>query len=106
MNDEIKKKHIKRLRKGKCTIELGFVLSDLTTNFERVADHCSNIAVCLIQTQADGYEMHEYLDKLKEDEDPFFGQMFEEYCKEYRLPHSAQRKGLVKDNGTYLYCRR
>ena len=86
LNDEIKKKHIKRLRKGKCTIELGFVLSDLTTNFERVADHCSNIAVCLIQTQADGYEMHEYLDKLKEDEDPFFGQMFEEYCKEYRLP--------------------
>ena len=86
LNDEIKKKHIKRLRKGKCTIELGFVLSDLTTNFERVADHCSNIAVCLIQTQADGYEMHEYLDKLKEDEDPFFEQMFEEYCKEYRLP--------------------
>ena len=86
LNDEIKKKHIKRLRKGKCTIELGFVLSDLTTNFERVADHCSNIAVCLIQTQADGYEMHEYLDKLKEDEDPFFEQMFEEYRKEYRLP--------------------
>ena len=86
LNDEIKKKHIKRLRKGKCTIELGFVLSDLTTNFERVADHCSNIAVCLIQTQEDGYEMHEYLDKLKEDEDPFFEQMFEEYRKEYRLP--------------------
>ena len=73
-------------RLSRNTIELGFVLSDLTTNFERVADHCSNIAVCLIQTQADGYEMHEYLDKLKEDEDPFFGQMFEEYCKEYRLP--------------------
>ena len=75
-----------RLTTGQCTIELGFVLTDISTNFERVSDHCSNIAVCLIQTQADGYEMHEYLDKLKEDEDPFFEQMFEEYRKEYRLP--------------------
>lgn len=49
LNDEVKKKHVKRLRKGKCTIELGFILSDITTNYERIADHCSNIAVCLIQ---------------------------------------------------------
>ena len=49
LNEEIKKKHVKRLRKGKCTIEVGFVLSDLTTNFERIADHCSNIAISLIQ---------------------------------------------------------
>ena len=58
MNDEVKKKHVKRLRKGKCTIELGFVLSDITTNFERIADHCSNIAVCIIQTNEDGFDTH------------------------------------------------
>ena len=60
LNDEVKKKHVKRLRKGKCTIELGFVLSDITTNFERIADHCSNIAVCIIQTNEDGFDTHEY----------------------------------------------
>lgn len=46
---EVKRRHVKRLRKGKCTIELGFILSDITTDFERVSDHCSNIAVCLLE---------------------------------------------------------
>lgn len=86
LNDEVKKKHVKRLRKGKCTIELGFVLSDITTNYERVADHCSNIAVCLIQTHADGFETHEYLDRLKEDNDPIFKERYKAYRKQYRLP--------------------
>ena len=72
LNDEVKKKHVKRLRKGKCTIELGFVLSDITTNFERIADHCSNIAVCIIQTNEDGFDTHEYLDNLKENDYPKF----------------------------------
>ena len=82
----MKKKHIKRLRKGKCTIELGFVLSDITTNYERIADHCSNIAVCLIQTREDGFEMHEYLDKLKENENAEFINQYKEYRKKYKLP--------------------
>lgn len=86
LNDEVKKKHVKRLRKGKCTIELGFVLSDITTNYERIADHCSNIAVCLIQTHADGFETHEYLDKLKEEDDPVFKSRYKEYRKKYSLP--------------------
>lgn len=86
LNDEVKKKHIKRLRKGKCTIELGFVLSDLTTNFERIADHCSNVAVCLIQTKEDGFETHEYLDNLKENENPEFIAKYREYRKKYKLP--------------------
>lgn len=86
LNDEVKKRHIKRLRKGKCTIELGFVLSDITTNYERVADHCSNIAVCLIQTREDGFEMHEYLDKLKENENTEFINQYKEYRKKYKLP--------------------
>ena len=78
LNDEVKKKHVKRLRKGKCTIELGFILSDITTNFERIADHCSNIAVCVIQTNEDGFDTHEYLDNLKETDDPKFKNMYKE----------------------------
>ena len=51
LNQEVKKRHIHRLREGKCTIELGFILSDITTSLERVADHCSNIAVCVTQEE-------------------------------------------------------
>lgn len=59
LNKAIKKRHIKRLRKGKCSIELGLVLADIVTNYERVSDHCSNIAVCLIQEQDKEVEEHE-----------------------------------------------
>lgn len=86
LNIEIKKRHIKRLRKGKCTIELGFVLSDITTNFERVADHCSNIAVCLLQVSEDSFETHEYLDTLKEDDNILFKGKVLAYKEKYTLP--------------------
>lgn len=81
LNDEVKKKHVKRLRKGKCTIGLGFILSDLTTNYERVADHCSNIAACLIQTKVDTLETHEYIDNLKENDAIRFNREYKEYRK-------------------------
>ena len=51
MNLEIKQRHINRLRKGRCTIETGLILEDIMTNFERVSDHCSNIAVCMIEVR-------------------------------------------------------
>lgn len=86
LNDELKKKHVKRLRKGKCTIELGFVLSDITTNFERVADHCSNIAVSVIQTKEEGFESHEYLDRVKGEDNVEFTNRYKEYRKKYKLP--------------------
>lgn len=86
LNKEIKKRHVKRLRKGKCTIELGFVLSDITTNFERVADHCSNIAVCLLQVQGDSFETHEYLDTLREEDNMDFREMVLAYKDKYTLP--------------------
>ncbi len=84
LDDEVKERHIKRLRKGKCTIEQGFVLSDMCNNFERIADHCSNIAVCLIQTKEDGFETHEYLDNLKEDNQDF-KQKYKTFRKKYKL---------------------
>lgn len=58
--------HIERLRKNECTIEQGFVFNDLVTNLERVADHCSNIAVCVIETAHDRFDMHEYIQEQKE----------------------------------------
>ena len=66
LNAELKQRHIKRLRKGKCTIELGWVLQDLLTDIERVADHCSNIAVCLIEIKENEFETHSYVGALRE----------------------------------------
>jgi phosphate:Na+ symporter len=62
---EIRARHVSRLQEGTCTIELGFVLSDLLTNLERVSDHCSNIAATLIQTKNDAFDMHSYLESVK-----------------------------------------
>lgn len=86
LDKEEKKRHMKRLHKQKCTIELGFSLSDITMNLERVADHCSNIAVYMIQIQADALETHEYLDLVKQEEKEKFEQLYQKYKKEYALP--------------------
>lgn len=86
LNKQIKKRHVKRLRKGKCTIEMGFVLSDITTNFERIADHCSNIAVGVIQTREESYESHEYLDNLDKGENTIFRDKYVSYKERYVLP--------------------
>jgi len=83
---EIKQRHIKRVRKGKCTIELGFILEDIITNFERVSDHCSNIAVCMIRVNEDGFDTHEYLDVIKEEKAPWFEQEFYALSDRYALP--------------------
>ncbi len=85
LSDELKARHIARLKEGKCTIELGFVFSDFTTNLERVSDHCSNIAVCLIEVAANEFEAHSYIDKLKHDDESFKKQ-FLEYKQKYLLP--------------------
>ena len=85
INSKAKKHHIKRLQKGKCTIALSVPFEDLLTNFERVSDHCSNVAVCMIQTKDDVYDTHEYLDTLKENNTPEFRAMYEEYKDKYGL---------------------
>lgn len=86
LNDEIKKKHVKRLRKGKCTIASGFSLSDLIADYERIADHCSNIAVCLIQVKEDGFETHEYLGQMKQGENAEYKKRYKHYREVYKLP--------------------
>ena len=82
---DIKSNHIARLQKGHCTIEMGFVLSDLLTNCERVSDHCSNIAVAQIETAQNLYQAHEYLNALKSAGDAAFRKNFEEYSKQFAL---------------------
>lgn len=84
---EMKKRHTKRLRKGKCTAEMGFVLSDITNNYERIADHCSNLAINVMQLYEDDTHAHEYIDTLQKDEGSFFAVKFQEYLKRYELPN-------------------
>lgn len=82
---KIKNGHISRLRQGDCTMELGFVLSDLLTNYERIADHCSNIAVCFIEITNDSFETHEYLNQVKSGEEAEFVDMYESYKQKYYI---------------------
>ena len=81
---EIKTHHINRLQSGDCTIELGFVLSDLLTNCERISDHCSNIAVAVIEAQNDSFDTHNYLKSVKYGNEDF-KELFEEYNGKYDL---------------------
>ena len=67
---KIKNGHITRLREGNCTMELGFILSDILNNYERVSDHCSNIAVYLIEIDNDSFETHQYIKDIIQDKKP------------------------------------
>ncbi len=80
---KIKNGHIYRLRQGDCTMELGFILSDLLTNYERISDHCSNIAVCFIEIVNDSFETHEYLNRVRSSDESDFNQMYEQYKAKY-----------------------
>ena len=81
---KIKNGHISRLRQGDCTIELGFILSDLLTNYERISDHCSNIAVCFIEIANDSFETHEYLSQVKSGGEEF-NTMYQAYKQKYYI---------------------
>lgn len=82
---EIKNRHIRRLQEGVCTIELGFKLSDLLNCYQRVSDHCSNIAACVIQLKSSQLDMHNYLNAIKTGEDAAFTREFSKYQEKYAL---------------------
>ncbi len=86
IHNEVKSRHVKRLKDGTCTIELGFILSDLSTNLERVADHCSNLAVCVIESEKGNFDMHHYLDDLKLYGHSDFDVKMNKYEEKYALP--------------------
>ncbi len=87
LRDRLKARHIDRLQKGGCTIEMGFVLADLLTNLERVSDHCSNVAGCLIEVSHKALDMHSYLDHQRNDSAEFAA-CFAEYQEKYAIPEN------------------
>ena len=85
---QLKSSHVNRLRKNECTIEMGFILSDLLTNLERVSDHCSNIAACMIEVAHNSLDMHEYIQSLTQQHNEQYNQKFEYYLDKYSLANT------------------
>ena len=85
LSKEVKRRHVQRLRNGECTIEMGFILSDITTCLERVADHCSNIGVCVTQVNEDLYDTHSHLNIVKSHPDETFYHELEDARIKYQL---------------------
>ena len=83
---EMRQRHIERLRRGACSLEAGLILEDILTGYERVSDHCSNVAVCLIEVHADEYETHEYLNLTTKGDDPWFREEYNRLKNVYLLP--------------------
>ena len=86
LSEEIRLRHIHRLQQGVCTIQMGFILSDLLTNYERIGDHCSNLAICVIETQDKDLNPHEYLHDLKRGGNSDFSVSFQSALSRYALP--------------------
>ena len=82
---EIKTKHIERLQRGECTIEMGFILSDILTNYERISDHCSNIAVAMIEINHGVFDTHKYLNAIKNSNNKEFNDSYAVYEAKYSL---------------------
>lgn len=83
--DDVKIGHVNRVQRGDCSLDQGFVFDDMLTDYERVADHCSNLAVAMIELQSDSFDTHEYLERLKSMRSDLFEQYFEEYGKRFVL---------------------
>lgn len=81
--DEMKMRHVDRLKAGVCSLSQGFVFNDILTNFERVADHCSNLAIAMIELQADAYDTHDYVINLKELHSHDFDTLYEHFAQKY-----------------------
>jgi phosphate:Na+ symporter len=91
---EVKKRHVKRLQKGKCTIEMGFILEDILIGLERVSDHCSNIAVEMITIYDNDYNTHEYFENFSSEERASFNEEYEELLKRYPI---GKHDGMVTE---------
>ena len=86
LKDKVKANHVRRLQKSECTIEHGFVLSDLLNNLERVSDHCSNIAGCVIEiSRFDALDMHEYLNAIKNGNNEDYIENYKAYAEKYTI---------------------
>lgn len=91
LKDKLKKRHIKRLSAGECTIEMGFILSDLLTTLERVSDHCSNIAACLLEMKHEDMDLHEYLRSIKLGDEKEYNHYYDYFKMKYDLRNVATK---------------
>ena len=85
LRDTLKRRHIERLQRGECTIELGFVLTDLLTNFERVSDHCSNIAGCLLEMAHEDMDIHAYLRQVRASDGSEYNNYYDYFLSKYTV---------------------
>lgn len=88
--EEIRMRHVNRLQRGKCTIQLGFVLNDVLANYERISDHCSNLAICVIETERSGLNPHAYLQDIKTGEE--FAAQVDSCLEKYKLPELGSQE--------------
>lgn len=91
LRTEMKSRHVERLRTKTCTIEQGFIFTDLLTDLERISDHCSNIAVNLIQINDNSFENHRYLNAVKSEDNEKFSELFKEFSYKYPLPKTSEK---------------
>ena len=94
--NELKNRHITRLREGKCEFQQGFAFNDLLTNLERVAAHCSNVAVAMIETNSSEFDTHEYVKSVRHMRDEAYQECFNAYAEKYNI--AAPEKSEKKEN--------
>ncbi len=95
LHEALKLRHIERLRQGICSVDLGMVLTDITTSMERIADHCSNIAVAIIEIKQGAFDAHKYMKKLKKQNNTDFHRLYENYLDRYTLPSGSIDQGIA-----------
>ena len=90
--NKLKNKHIERLQKGKCDMKQGFAFNDMLTNLDRIAAHCSNVAVAMIELESSEFDTHEYLKSIREMKSGQFLPVFEDYVQKYSIDDSKGKK--------------
>ncbi len=85
LKSQLREKHSKRMENGECTIENGMLFFDIINSFERIADHCSNLAVCIIELSQGSYQTHSYLKEIKNSDNKTFMEQFEAYLEKYSI---------------------
>lgn len=93
--NELKNRHVSRLREGKCELKQGFAFNDLLTNYERIAAHCSNVAVAMLELEAAEFDTHEYLKSVRQMKNDQYMECFEEYAGKYDITRTKQSEDKV-----------
>lgn len=93
--NELKNRHVSRLREGKCELKQGFAFNDLLTNYERIAAHCSNVAVAMLELEAAEFDTHEYLKSVRQMKNDQYMECFEEYAGKYDITRTKQAEDKV-----------